>query len=207
MKLKTNNVILSVLFFSIILASTCFSSDTAFRIKIEDDHILEIMISPAEINKSICNIAQKLNKEYEGKEIVLLMVMKGAMPFVADLIHELEDPLVVEYIFAKSYAKTDRGGLTIGSLEYIDLENKHVLLVDDIFDSGNTLYSINQAILEKKPASVKSCVLLNKSSSEKVTNYRPDYSLFEVPNKFVVGYGLDYNEHYRGLKGIYTLME
>ncbi|QZA59038.1 Hypoxanthine phosphoribosyltransferase [Candidatus Rhabdochlamydia porcellionis] len=124
------------------------------------------------------------------------MIMKGAVCLFADLIRDISLPCVAESIQVSSYHGKTRGNLQVKGIESLDLFSKSVLLVDDIFDSGNT-------IAKKKPKSLKSLVLLSKNISD--LEYRPDYLLFSIENQFVVDYGLDYKEYYRGLKGIYLL--
>lgn len=140
----------------------------------------------------------------DKREICFVAVLKGALLFTADLIRHLDIPYTVDFIQAKSYHGTERGELTLIGMEQLHIQNKDVILIDDIFDSGTTLTTIHARLLEKKPRSLKSLVLLSKQVTRK-TDYKPDYSLFEVENQFVIGYGLDYNEHYRGLQGIYKL--
>ncbi len=133
------------------------------------------------------------------------MVLKGALCLTADLIRALKTPLTLETIKAKSYGQRGalRGELILEGLEEIDLESKNILLVDDIFDSGETLRQIVAKLTLKNPKSLRSLVLLSKNTPRE-TGYLPDYALFHIENLFVIGYGLDYKEHYRGLPGIYV---
>lgn len=168
---------------------------------------LDLLISMDEIQDKIAKVVVQLESDYKDQEIVVVMIMKGAICLVADLIRAISLPCVVESIQASSYGahgKT-RGNLQIKGIESLDLFSKNVLLVDDIFDSGNTLFQVHQALAEKKPKSLKSLVLLSKNVSD--LEYQPDYILFSIENRFVVGYGLDYKEYYRGLKGIYLFKE
>ncbi len=168
---------------------------------------LDLLISMDEIQDKIAKVVVQLEADYKDQEIVVVMIMKGAICLVADLIRAISLPCVVESIQASSYGahgKT-RGNLQIKGIESLDLFSKNVLLVDDIFDSGNTLFQVHQALAEKKPKSLKSLVLLSKNVSD--LEYQPDYILFSIENRFVVGYGLDYKEYYRGLKGIYLFKE
>ncbi|VHO03608.1 phosphoribosyltransferase family protein [Candidatus Rhabdochlamydia sp. T3358] len=168
---------------------------------------LDLLISMDEIQDKIAKIALQLEADYKDQEIVIVMIMKGAICLVADLIRAISLPCVVESIQASSYGARGkiRGNLQIKGIEALDLFSKNVLLVDDIFDSGNTLFQVHQALAEKKPKSLKSLVLLSKNVSD--LEYQPDYLLFSIENRFVVGYGLDYKEYYRGLKGIYLFKE
>ncbi len=167
---------------------------------------LQVLISKEEIKRKIHEVGMQLDDDYKGKELTIVMVMKGAICLVADLIRQIHLPCSVEFVKASSYGQlgTQRGELFLLGLEQIDIRDKHILVVDDIYDSGATLSQIVSLLQEKQPASLKSLVLLHKNVSRHV-NYTPDYILFDIDNHFVVGYGLDYKEHYRGLDGVYLL--
>lgn len=168
---------------------------------------LELLISEQSILEKIAGVAKLINAEYRDNELTIVMIMKGAICLVADLIRHVRVPCSIEFIQTSSYGAkgTKRGELTISGLEKIVLEKKHVLVVDDIFDSGVTLSEVMSRIEGQNPKSLKSLVLLLKKVPHK-TEYLPDYVLFEIEDRFVVGYGLDYKEHYRGLPGVYALM-
>ncbi len=169
---------------------------------------IELLISENEIRSKIAEAARQIDAEYRGEELTIIMVMKGAICLVADLIRALKTPLTIESIKASSYGQlgTLRGGLTFAGLGDVDLSLKNILLIDDIYDSGETLTQIMAHLKEKKPKTLKTLVLLSKKVKRK-SSYVPDYVLFEIENLFVVGYGLDYKEHYRGLPGIYVMGE
>ncbi len=164
----------------------------------------ELLISADRIQSKINEIAQELDDEYQGEEITVVMVMKGALCLTADLIRALKTPCKIDYVKGSSYGQhgSSRGELKITGLDNLDLKDKHVLLVDDIFDSGETLTQIFAQIRDKEPKTLKSLVLLAKNVTRD-TYYYPDYVLFEIENKFVIGYGLDYKELYRGLPGVF----
>lgn len=169
---------------------------------------LRPLITAQEIERKVLAVAKQLSATYVDKELTLVIVLKGAFVFAADLIRKLAPPCRVEVVRAMSYGEkgAKRGDLTLSGIEKIDLEGRHLLLLDDIFDSGHTLEQIALRLQEKKPLSLKSLVLLLKKV-ERSTQYRPDYHLFEIENHFVVGYGLDYKELYRGLPGIWEVIE
>lgn len=169
-----------------------------------DMNNFQLLISQDEIKEKIDDVAQIIDAEYEGEELTIIMVMKGALCVTADLIRSIKCPCTVEYVQASSYGKrgSQRGELTIAGLDDLDLSAKNVLLVDDIFDSGETLTRIMAKLRDKNPKTLKSLVLLNKNVKRNVS-YLPDYTLFEIENQFVIGYGLDYKEHYRGLPGVF----
>lgn len=184
--------------FLIFVAMTCWA----------DQGQLELLITPEEINSRLNVIAQQLNIEYLDKELTVVIVMKGGVCITADLIRKLDNPIKLDYIKASSYGEngTIGGTLKIDGIERLNIAAKHVLVVDDIFDTGKTMEGVVKALLEKNPLSLKSLVLLMKDVPHK-TSYRPDYVLFEIKNRFVVGYGLDYKEYYRGLPGIYAFVD
>jgi hypoxanthine phosphoribosyltransferase len=134
------------------------------------------------------------------------MVMKGAVCATADLMRNLKTPVQLEYVKASSYGQNgvNSGKLTLVGIENLDLKGKNVLLVDDILDTGNTMTNIIELLKEKQPKTIKSFVAFVKKVDRK-TSYLPDYALFEIENRFIVGYGLDYKERYRGLSGIYEI--
>lgn len=168
--------------------------------------VLNLLISPEQIQQKLLDFSQLLNQDYQGKEVMILMVMKGSFCFVADLIRCLSFPVTIECVFASSYGKrgTERGELTVSGLEQISLKNKHVLIIDDIFHTGHTLHYIVHEVKKREPLTLESAVLLLKEYP-RTHDYLPDYFLFKIGNPFVVGYGLDFKEYHRELPGIYTL--
>ncbi|MBI2742493.1 MAG: hypoxanthine phosphoribosyltransferase [Chlamydiales bacterium] len=168
---------------------------------------LELLISEQNIVEKISEVAAQLDADFNGREVTIVMIMKGAICLVADLIRHLHSPCSLEFIQTSSYGQkgTERGALSFFGLEKVNVAGKHVLLVDDIFDSGVTLSEAVKRLKEQNPETIKSLVLLSKNVPHK-TDYRPDYALFEIENRFVVGYGLDYKEYYRGLPGVYAMV-
>lgn len=171
-----------------------------------DDH-LELLISQEEIAERISETAARIDQDYEGQTVTLIMIMKGAICVTSDLIRKLHVPCTLQAITASSYGQNGvkSGTLTLSGLERLTLEGQNVIVIDDIFDTGKTMGSVMAAVQQKNPKSVKSMVLLLKSVPH-VSSYVPEYSLFEITNRFVVGYGLDYKEFYRGLPGIYAFI-
>lgn len=164
---------------------------------------LETLIESEEIACRVREVANHLNAEYRDEHLTIVMVMKGAVCITADLIRHLDIPFALEYVKASSYGQ--RGmrpeQVSISGIDDLDIASKHVLVVDDIFDTGNTLEGIILQLQKKHPKSLKSLVLLVKDVP-RTTSYSPDYTLFHIGNRFVIGYGLDYKEHYRGLPAI-----
>ncbi len=191
-----------------ILMISCFFTTEGREDMDVDFSNLKLMISQEDIKSKIVEFAEKIDDEYKNKEIVFLMIMKGSFVFTSDLIREIKTPFSIETISCSSYGLRgkERGELTIRGLERLDLKAKHVIVVDDIFDSGTTLFSVVKEVEKQKPASLKSLVLLVKKTDRRLKNVNlPNYVLFEIPDKFVVGYGLDYKEYFRGLKGVYSV--
>lgn len=166
----------------------------------------EVLLSKHEIAQKISEVAKTLNATYQGEELTLIMVMKGAVCVAADLMRQLHIPLTIEYINASSYGQkgTTRGELKVDGLEKLHIESKNVLVIDDIFDSGTTMSTIVDALKALSPRTIQSLVLLRKNVPREIT-YTPDYVLFDIDNHFVVGYGLDYKEYYRSLPDICIL--
>jgi len=165
----------------------------------------KLLISKEQIDSRIKEVASEINQKYEGKEITLVMVMKGAIYITADLMREITVPSILEYVSASSYGQngTVSGELTLQGLKDLSLKGKHVILIDDIFDTGKTMTAIKEKLLLQEPASIKTLVLLLKNRP-RATTAVPDYALFPIEDEFVVGYGLDYKELYRGLPGVFV---
>jgi len=166
------------------------------------DNTLEVLIPREEIHQKIVEYADKINQEYKGKELTIVMIMKGAFVFVADFMRELKEPAAIEYIRCSSYSSdTVRGELSVYGLDLLDLRGKDVLLMDDIIDTGHTMNTVVQMIESMEPASLRTCVLLSKTARREV-DYQPDDYLFHIENHFVSGYGLDGGELGRGLPDV-----
>lgn len=171
------------------------------------DEQMELLISSEDIAKQVAAVSSRINEDYKDKHLTILMVMKGAVCITSDLIRNLDVPFKLEYLKASSYGENGMvgGALTIVGLESLDIEGRDVLVIDDIYETGNTICQVMELLKTKNPRSIKSFVLLLKDVPRK-NPYRPDYVLFDIPNRFVIGYGLDYKEFYRGLPGIYAFI-
>lgn len=151
------------------------------------------------ISERVIELADKISKDYAGKEILAIGILKGSFMFFADLIRALKIPVTLDFIVASSYLKsTSTGEVKIHYDVREDIQGKHVLLIDDIIDTGISLNHIRERILARGPESLKICVLLDKKE-RRLVNVPIDYVGFETPNQFVVGYGLDYDNKYRNL--------
>lgn len=172
----------------------------------EEHFDLKLLISDQAIQQRIKETAVQLEKDYKEKPLIIVMVMKGAIILVADLIRHLSIPFELEYVHASSYGHrgTTPGEVVLRELRNLEIKDKHVLIIDDIFDTGNTLSKVSEALQAKDPASLKSLVLLEKKMERKI-KMQPEYVLFKIENLFVVGYGLDFKEYLRGLRDIYVL--
>lgn len=165
------------------------------------------LITADAIASKITTAASQIDADYQDKDLVVLTVLKGSICLTSDLIRAITIPLDLQIIQCSSYGSngTSRGALKIIGAEKLNITGRDVLIVDDIFDTGHTISALIAELQKLSPRSIKSCVLLNKQDVAKATTYVPEYVLFDIENRFVVGYGLDYKEQYRGLPAIYEL--
>lgn len=163
-----------------------------------DDRIEEILISTDELKKGIEKAANWIDKNYFGEEPVLIGLLKGCIPFYGHLITLIKTDFTTDFMVVSSYRGTDKsnGEPKIVTDIYTDIKNKHVILIEDIVDSGYTIKYVKEYLYKRNPKSVKVMTLLNKEEGRKV-DFKPDYKCFEVEDKFLVGFGLDYQEKCR----------
>jgi hypoxanthine phosphoribosyltransferase len=161
---------------------------------------MKVLISEQEISARVTELGQALSEDYAGRPLTILGVLTGSIVLLADLIRATSVPLRVALIQAASYGgtRTTAGELTINNALVPDLRGRDVVILDDIFDTGNTMIGLLEAVQEFEPNSVKSAVLLWKTDRT-VVDVEPDIYGFKIPDEFVVGYGLDYNDEYRHL--------
>ena len=166
-----------------------------------ENDIEKVLISQQEIQDKIVELGKILTEEYQDKDPVIVGVLKGVVVFYADMIRQITVPCQMDFMWISSYAgKDSTGRMDVKRDVSADLKGRHVLILEDIFDTGNSLDFTYRHLLSKEPASIKICTLLDKPSRRKPgITLQADYVGFTVPNAFVVGYGLDYNEHYRNL--------
>jgi hypoxanthine phosphoribosyltransferase len=169
-------------------------------------HLQRILVSPRAIKRRIAQLGEQLNKDYAKKDMMVVAIVNGALIFTADLLRALRSPLRLDCLRASSYHTGTKavGEPRIVDQMKLDVRGHHVLLVDDILDTGKTLAAVSGMIRAKGAASVKTCVLLDKKGRRTV-EFQADYVGFDIPNEFVVGYGLDFNERYRNLPCIGVL--
>ena len=163
--------------------------------------IQEILITEEQIQTRIRELGQILTDEYADKDPVIIGVLKGVVIFYADMIRQIKVPCQLDFMWISSYEGTDSTGNMIVRKDISsDIKGRHVLILEDIYDTGNSLTFVHEHLMSKEPASLKICTLLDKPSRRKEgVTLQADYVGFEVPNAFGVGYGLDFNEHYRNL--------
>ena len=165
--------------------------------------IQEILFDEQTIARKVQELAERISRDYAGKELLLVSILKGAFIFTGDLVRSLTIPVAVDFLCASSYGMSTESSRTINIKKDLDsdIRGKHVLLVDTIIDTGETLNCIMNIFAERKPASLQAVALLDKKSRRTV-DVPVKYLGFEIPDKFVVGYGLDCSQQYRNLKYI-----
>ncbi|MEM7311591.1 MAG: hypoxanthine phosphoribosyltransferase [Planctomycetota bacterium] len=167
---------------------------------------MKTLLTEEEIQKGVTRLANEINETYGSEPLTIVGVLTGCVVLLADVIRQLEMPLRVGVVMASSYrgATTTRGELTINSDLMPDIGGRNVLIVDDIFDTGNTLVELMALMENFDPLTVRSAVLLRKHGRQEV-DLEPDFIGFDIPNEFVVGYGLDYQDAYRNLPFVAAL--
>ena len=166
-----------------------------------ESNIQRILLTEEQIQTRIRELGEILSAEYAGKDPVVVGVLKGVVVFYADMIRQIKVPCQMDFMWISSYAGTNStGNMQVRRDVSADIKGRHVLILEDIFDTGNSLDFTYKHLLSKEPASLKICTLLDKPErrQEGIT-LEADYVGFTIPNEFVVGYGLDFNEHYRNL--------
>jgi hypoxanthine phosphoribosyltransferase len=164
------------------------------------DDISKVLLSTEQLDAKVRELGAQITRDYEGKKLLLVGVLKGALVFMVDLARSIDLPLEIDFMAVSSYgASTDSSGV-VRIIKDLDasIENKHLLIVEDIVDTGLTLKYISEILRDRGPASLRICTLLNKKKPRKA-DVDLDYVGFQIPDKFVVGYGLDYAEIYRNL--------
>ena len=165
-----------------------------------DKDIQEILFTQEQLEQRICQIAEEITRDYQGRELVLISVLRGSFIFMADLCRHIKLPCTIDFMSVSSYGKgTSSSGQVQITKDLSDsIEGKDLLVIEDILDSGNTLHYLLKVLEQRGPASIRLCTLLDKPE-RRVKPVKVHYSGFTIPDAFVVGYGLDYAEHYRNL--------
>ncbi len=159
-----------------------------------------VIVSEEQIRSRVAEMGAQITRDYAGKELFVICILKGASIFMADLIRQIKVPVEIDFMSLSSYGKSTQTSGVVRMLRDLDQEitGKEVLVVEDIIDTGLTLSYLKENLLARKPATLKFCTFLDKPSRRKV-EFKPDYSGLEIEDHFVVGYGLDYQEKYREL--------
>lgn len=160
----------------------------------------KVIISKEQLSKRVTELANQISKEYKGKELIVLGILKGCFVFMSDLIREIDADVRVYFMEVSSYSMgtVSKGTITINKDLNVDIEGKDVLIAEDIIDSGNTLSQLTEILKKRNPSSLKVCTLLSKPSRRQV-EFEADYTGFVIEDKFIIGYGLDCGEQFRQL--------
>ena len=162
---------------------------------------IRVLLSEEEVDSRIREIAAKISRDYAGKEIHLICVLKGGVFFTCELAKRITVPVTLDFMSVSSYGDDTKSSGVVKIVKDLDqpLEGKNVLIVEDIIDSGYTLSHLQKVLRLRNPKTLTICTLLDKPERRVVNDVKVDYVGFEIPDKFVVGYGLDYDQHYRNL--------
>lgn len=161
---------------------------------------ISVLIDETKVNEKIKEIAEQISKDYEGKSITLICILKGSVFFVCELAKRITVPVTLDFMSVSSYGSGTESSGRVKIVKDLDesIEGKDILIVEDIIDSGRTLSHLMTLLKARNPKSIKLCTLLDKPE-RRVVSVDVDYTCFEIPDKFVVGYGLDYDQKYRNL--------
>jgi len=167
---------------------------------------MELLITEEEVQRRVSSLARKISRDFAGREVLLVGILKGAFIFMADLARKMTTPVKVDFVRLASYGRGTHssGKVKITKDLETSLRGKDVLLVEDVVDTGFTLNYLFHRLQARRPRSLKTVSLLDKPGGRKI-DFQADYIGFTIENHFVVGYGLDYNEAYRNLRGIYVV--
>ena len=171
------------------------------------DQIKEVLLSEEQIQQKVKELAAQISRDYEGKDPIFVGVLKGVVMFFGDFVKRVSVPCQIDFMWISSYQGTNTTGtMCVRKDVSADLKGRHVVILEDIFDTGHSLDFTYKHLLSKEPASLKICTLLDKPERrDSSVTLTPDYTGFVIPNEFVVGYGLDFNEYYRNLPFIGVL--
>jgi len=171
-----------------------------------EESIGQIVVPTEDLNRRVAELGAEVSRDYEGTDVLLLGILKGAVFFLSDLMRQIEIPAEVDFMAISSYGSATKSSGVVRILKDLDrpIEGRHVLIVEDIVDSGLTLRYLLANLSGRNPASLEVCSLLSKREA-RVVDVPVKYVGFEIPNEFVIGYGLDYDERYRSLPYVATL--
>jgi hypoxanthine phosphoribosyltransferase len=170
------------------------------------DDVAEILLDAETIAERVRQLGSELARDYAGRDPVFVSILKGALPFLADLMRATPIPLALDFLEVSSYGNSTESSGVVRVLKDLanPIEGRHVLVVEDIIDTGLTLNYVMEHLRAQRPASIRLCALLDKPA-RRIVPLQIDYRGFEIPDKFVIGYGLDYAERYRNLPFIGVL--
>ena len=162
--------------------------------------IEKVLVPEEELAAAVKKLADKINEDYKNEEVVLAIILKGSLVFATDLMRKLTMPVTIDFMQVSSYGSgtESKGFINIKKDLTTDIEGKNVLIIEDIIDSGNTLHKLKELLRGRNPKSVRICTILDKPD-RRVTDITVEYSGIAIPDEFVVGYGLDYDERFRNL--------
>ena len=162
---------------------------------------IRVLLSEKEVNQKISEIAEQISRDYEGKSIHLICILKGGVFFTCELAKRLTVPVSLDFMSVSSYGDDTKSSGVVRIVKDLDesLKDKDVLIVEDIIDSGRTLSYLIEVLRQREPASIRLCTLLDKPERRVKKQVKVDYTCFSIPDEFVVGYGLDYAQKYRNL--------
>lgn len=165
-----------------------------------EENIERVLLTEEQIQAKVLELAKTLSEEYADKDPVFVGVLKGVVMFFGDMVKRINIPCQIDFMWISSYEGTTSSHMQVKRDVSADLKGRHVVILEDIFDTGNSLEYTYHHLMSKEPASLKICTLLDKPERRNpAVTVKPDYTGFVIPNEFVVGYGLDYDEHYRNL--------
>lgn len=170
--------------------------------------IKNVILSQEELSEIVTTLGKKITEDYKGKNLMLVSILKGSILFMADLMRAIDIPCTIDFMAVSSYGSGTKTSGVVKIIKDLDssIEGKDLLIVEDILDSGRTLSYIKEILLARNPKSIKICTLFDKPERREADIYA-DYIGSKVPNEFIVGYGLDYDEYYRNLPYIGALKE
>ena len=164
-------------------------------------HKIDVLLSEEEINKRIADIGAEISKDYAGKSVHLIGILKGSAPFMCELAKRITIPVTMDFMAVSSYGSGTKSSGVVNIIKDLDepVEGRDVIVIEDIIDSGRTLSYLMNLLQTRNPASLKLCTLIDKPEGRVVDDIFVDYTGFKIPDEFVVGYGLDYDQKYRNL--------
>ena len=162
---------------------------------------IRVLLTEEEVNKKISEVAAQINKDYEGKEVHLICILKGGVFFTCELAKRLTIPVSLDFMSVSSYGSDTKSSGVVKIIKDLDepLEGKNVIIVEDIIDSGRTLAYLIEVFKQRNPKNIELCTLLDKPERRVKKQVQVKYTCFTIPDEFVVGYGLDYDQKYRNL--------